>query len=127
MGTWGSGNLDSDGALDCIGELSTELISTVWTLMQSKASTEADESEYDELFARLEWLFAVDASGAFNGWTLPAVAEVEPVLATWFDAWGVYFDGLSGPEFKAERGAVILASFQRFNAICATWAAKRET
>jgi len=36
----------------------------------------------------------------------------------WLTAWSSYFDGLSGPEFKAERRAVIEATFARFREIC---------
>ena len=118
--------MESDCALDYVDEFSNELIEAIWTLLHSEESPEADEAEYCELFTRLEWLFAVENAGAFNGWKLPPVAQVEPVLDRWFVAWADYFDGLSGPEFKAERGAVIETTFDRFKAICAKYEADRQ-
>lgn len=125
MGTWGAGNLDSDGALDCVGEMSRELVESVWALLQSKTSPEADEWEYDELFVKLEWVIALEDAGVFNGWDLPPVAQLDPVLDIWFAAWADYFDGLAGPEFKAERGSVIKQTFEKLKAICALYEERR--
>lgn len=125
MGTWGSGNLDSDGALDCVSERSDELVASIWESLRDADSAEADEYEYDELFVNLEWLFAVEGAGCFNGWGLPDVAELDPVLEGWLTAWSTYFDGLAGPEFKAERRRVIEATFGRFRKICAKYEAQR--
>ena len=125
MGTWGSGNLESDGALDYVGERSDELIEQVWGLLRSKTSTEADEWEYDQLFVSLEVMLALEAADLCNGWSLPPTAEVEPVLQTWLAGWSDYFDGLAGPEFKAERRAVIEETFDRFRALCETYEKRR--
>lgn len=126
MGTWGSGNLDSDGALDYVGERSDELVERVWSALKSKTSTEADEYEYDALFVDLEWVFALETAGCFNGWNLPPTSELDQVAAVWLEAWSVYFDGLSGPEFRAERRAVIEETFGRFREICAKYEAQRK-
>ncbi|MBN2497871.1 MAG: hypothetical protein JXR96_24975 [Deltaproteobacteria bacterium] len=125
MGVWGSGNLDSDGTLDIVGERSDELIERLWTAIKDTYSAEADESAHDELFVDLEWLFALEAGGCFNGWKLPAVSELEPVLEAWLAHWSGYFDGLSGPEFKAERRAVIEQTFERLRVICAEYERQR--
>ena len=50
MGTWGPGNLDSDGALDAVYTRSAELIKTLWERVQKQESWEADEWDYDALF-----------------------------------------------------------------------------
>lgn len=126
MGTWGSGNLDSDGALDCVAERSDDLVDDVWASLRGVESTQADEYEYDLLFVNLEWINALETAGCFNGWRLPPVAELDPVLAAWLDAWSEYFDGLAGPEFKAERQGVIEATFARFREICAKYEAQRK-
>ena len=125
MGTWGSGNLDSDGALDYMGDRSSELIGQIWDSLRDKTSTEADESDYDELFVNLEWLLALEAAGLVSGWTLPPVAELDPVTESWLAAWSEYFDGLAGPEFKAERRAVIEKTFDRFRALCEKYEARQ--
>ncbi|MEZ4465241.1 MAG: DUF4259 domain-containing protein [bacterium] len=119
MGTWGSGNLDSDGALDHLAERSRALIEDVWTALRSPTSWEADESDHDALFVDLEWLGALGAAKCLSLWDLPSVADLEPVLVRWLAGWSAYFDGLAGPEFKAERRAVIDATFDRLRALCA--------
>ena len=92
---------------------SGELIERIWTALQTSTSWEADESEHDELFVDLEWLLAADAGGCLSVWNMPPLAALEPVLAMWLEGWSAYYDGLAGPEFKAERRGVIDATFQR--------------
>ena len=125
MGTWGSGNLDSDGAMDTVRDRSKELTAKVWDGLRSESSTEADECEYDDLFVDLEWLLAVETAGCFNGWDLPSTAELDPVVEQWLAKWGVYFDGLAGPDFKARRRAVIVETFDKMRAVCAKYEALR--
>ena len=118
MGVWGAGNFDSDAACDIRNELSDRLIQEVWTLLSDPGSAEADEDEHDLLFVKLEWLLALHDAGVFSGWNLPKPGDLAPVLEAWKAAWSTYFDGLSGPEFKAERAAVIDATFERFRSVC---------
>lgn len=125
MGVWGSGNLDSDGALDAMAERSNELIERVWGGFKNLSSAEADESEHTELCLDLEWLFALERMALFNGWSLPPVKEVDQVLESWLAAWSKYFDGLSGPEFKAERQAVLEESLADFRSLCEKYEKRR--
>lgn len=125
MGVWGSGNLDSDGALDAMAERSNELIGRVWGCFKKTSSAEADESEHWQLCLDMEWLFALERTALFSGWGLPGVQEFDEVMALWLDAWSNYFDGLSGPEFKAERKVVLTESIAEFRAICAKYEARR--
>lgn len=113
MGTWGSGNLQSDGALDYQAEQSRELITRVWTTLSDPASWEADECLYDQLFVDLEWLLTLADAGRLSLWDLPPADDFQRVTTAWLDGWGAYFDGLAGPAFKAERRAVIVATFER--------------
>ncbi len=126
MGTWGSGNLDSDGTLDIVADRSMQLITGLWGRLQQQQSWEADESDHDELFVDFEMLFALESAGAFNGWGLPPVAELDPVCERWLAGWAEYFPGL-GPseEFMAERRGVIEDTFARFREICAKYEAQR--
>lgn len=118
MGTWGSGNLESDGALDTVSELSSELVDKIWKALQSQQSWEADEHEYDELFVHLEWLLSLEKVDLFNIWDMPSPTEFDAVIEVWIAGWGKYFDGLSGKEFKAERFNIIQKTFADFRVIC---------
>lgn len=126
MGTWGSGNLDSDGALDWVSERSTALIGELWGRVQKSDSWEADEWDHDALFVEFEILFALEAAGVFNGWELPPAAEVDRVRDTWLAGWDAYYPSLGAtPEFTAERRGVIEATFARFRDICAVYELRR--
>lgn len=119
MGTWDSGNLDNDTALDEVGERSTALVRQLWTRIQNQESWEADEYEYAALFVDLESLLALEDGGVFNGYSLPSRSEAEPVLERWVQGWDGYFDSLDPAEgFKAKRRAVIDRTFARFLAVC---------
>ena len=120
MGTWGPGNLDSDGALDAVAEHSSGLIGRVWSRLRDTTSAEADEWDHDALFVDLEMLFALADHGVFNGWDLPRATDLDPVTRRWLAHWEDYFDGLAPREgFKAERRGVIEASFARLRGLCA--------
>ena len=125
MGTWGSGNLDSDGTLDVLGEQSQQLIDRMWAALKDTTSAEADESDHDQLFVDLEWILTLEDANRFSGWHLPTVAELDAAITTWVAHWSGYFDGLSGPEFKAERLGVIEATFARLRTACAKYEARR--
>lgn len=113
MGTWGSGNLQSDGAMDWQTELSATLITRVWTTLNDPTSWEADEHLYDQLFVDLEWLLTLADASRLSLWDLPPARDIQAVIATWLAGWDPYFDELAGPEFKAERRAVIVSTFDR--------------
>ncbi len=119
MGTWGSGNFDSDGACDYRAELSQTLIHRTTELLASPESWEADESDYDELFVRLEWVISLQQAGVLDGFSLPTTQDLDELTTRWLAGWSDYFDGLSGPEFKAERRAVIEETFLQLRTICA--------
>ena len=126
MGTWGSGNLQCDGALDEIGERSAGLIKKLWTRAQNSESWEADEGEHDALFVDFEIMFALEAGHVFNGWDLPAPADVDRVCERWLAGWDEYFQGMgASEEFAAERRGVIEVTFARFREICAKYHARR--
>ena len=119
MGTWGSGNFESDSACDHRAELSQALIGRTLELLASEESWEADEDTYAELFVRLEWISALQQAGALDGFQLPNTNDLNELTTRWLAGWSDYFDGLSGPEFKAERRAVIDETFLQLRNICA--------
>ena len=119
MGTWGSGNLDSDGALDEVAERYSALIETTWARLQDPSSWEADECTHDALFVDLETMVALEDAGVFNWWNLPNPDVVDSAVATWLGGWADYFPSLGPSEgFMAERRAVIERTFARFREIC---------
>jgi hypothetical protein len=120
MGTWGPGNLDSDGALDELATRSAELVTQLWTRAQTKESWQADEWDHDALFVDFEILFALEEGGLLSSGTLPPPTEVDPVRDRWLAGWDAYIDELHPqPGFKEERRAVIAKTFARFRSICA--------
>lgn len=119
MGTWGSGNLDSDGALDEVATRSARLMKQTWRRLRSRTSWEADEHAYDALFVDLETVLALDAAGLLSSAEIPDAAALDATIQRWLVGWDAYFDGLDPVGgFKAERRAVIEATFDRFKAVC---------
>ncbi|MCB9687499.1 MAG: hypothetical protein H6738_04330 [Alphaproteobacteria bacterium] len=125
MGTWGPGNLECDAARDLLGDRSAELTKAVWDGLRDPLSAEADEIEHDALFVSLEWLLAVDAAGCFDGWKLPTVAALDPVLEAWLARWATAIEELAGADFQARRREVIEHTFARLRAVCARVEAER--
>lgn len=117
MGVWGAGNLESDGTLDAMSERSEELLGRLWTSLQSQESWEADECLHDALFLDIEWAIALHKAERLSVWGLAPVAEFDRVTQTWLAGWSEYFDGLSGPEFKAERRGVIEQTFAQLRGL----------
>ncbi len=118
MGTWGSGNLENDSALDIIGERSTKMTHLIWDSINSEGSTEADEDEHTELFINIDTLVALDSVGLFSGWEMPSPLEFDAAIQIWLKRWDAYFDGMgSTDEFRAERRAVIEKTFAKFRLV----------
>lgn len=120
MGVWGAGNLESDGTLDAMAERSAELLGRLWTSLQSQESWEADESLHDEVFLDIEWAIALHNAKRLTVWGLAPVADFDRVAQAWLAGWSEYFDGLAGPEFKAERRAVIEDTFAQLRGLFST-------
>lgn len=118
MGTWGSGNLDSDGALDAVGTASDALARRIWTRLRRRASAQADEYDYDVLFVDLETALALHGAQLFSPAELPAADAFDAAVAKWLARWDAYLDELQPAEgFKAERRAVIEDTFARYRAV----------
>ncbi len=111
MGTWGSGNLDSDGALDYRDAWSEKMVFRMLEILKSDKSWEDDK--YHELFMLVEWSLALREKDIFGGYSLPPSEELNSLFQTWLAHWDVYCLGLAGPGFKAERLAVIEKSFEQ--------------
>ncbi|WP_430791748.1 DUF4259 domain-containing protein [Actinoplanes sp. G11-F43] len=114
MGTWGSGNFDSDTAADHLAEVTGRLVSEVEEAMAGDpVELEADEYWGTAVPCNLE-LLTLLAGRDWVGVSLPEVATVEGWKATYLAAWDPSIDELGpSPEFKAERRAVLERTFDQ--------------
>lgn len=122
MGTWGSGNLANDYALDELGDRSAKFIKTMMARARKKASREADEWDHTTLFVEFEMLFALAERKLFTT-GYPARAEVEALAQKFIVGWDAYIDELGATDdYKERRRATILETFERFAVLCDTFA-----
>lgn len=110
MGTWGHSNLESDGAQDFLAEISDELFERVITLLQHPRAHEYDEEEIDELFVRIEMIFALHDRRMIT--SSPGPEALEPLLAPYLKRWEDYQTS-AGDGVPAERRRVIERTFEQ--------------
>ncbi|MCW1916242.1 DUF4259 domain-containing protein [Luteolibacter sp. GHJ8] len=122
MGAWGDGNLESDGALDALADICDELFGRVMELLQHPRAHEYDDEEIDELFVRIEMIFALSEKGMVK--SAPAPEELEVLFDPYLQRWAEY-QRESGDEFPHGREKVIRASFQRLMEIARAYSAWR--
>lgn len=117
MGTWGSGNFDSDTAADHLSDLTARLVQEVEQAMAGDpAELEADEYWGVAVPCNLELLHLL-ATRNWVGVTLPGAATVESWKATYLAAWDASIDGLEPVAgFKEQRRAVLERTFDRLTA-----------
>lgn len=113
MGTWGSGNFDSDGALDMIGELTDQLADAIDEIL-TNGTAEADELGESHLVPRVAILDTLCKHCAASP------PEPDRVVG-WRDATLAAFDasmpGLDPKgDFLADRRKVIVATFASLEA-----------
>lgn len=108
MGTWGSGNFESDGALDMLGDLTDEIAAAIDEIL-ANGTADADELGESHLVPRVAILDALCKQCSSSP------PEPDRVVG-WRDAYLAVYDR-SMPEldptgeFLAERRAVIVATF----------------
>ncbi|MFE2721961.1 DUF4259 domain-containing protein [Kitasatospora sp. NPDC059327] len=118
MGTWGSGNFDSDTAADHLAELTDRLIDEVERAM-SGDRTELEPDEYWGVAVpcNLELLHLI-ASRDHVGAALPTAATIEGWRTDFMAVWERSIDGLAPvPGHKEERRAVLLRTFDGLAAL----------
>jgi len=110
MGTWGNGNLDSDGAQDTLAGICDELFARVTELLQHPSAHEYDDEEIDELFVKIEMIFALNDRGMVNSSPDPEVLRplFEPYLQRWAD-----YHRKAGHTPPVERDTAMRDSFNR--------------
>jgi hypothetical protein len=112
VGTWGSGNFDSDTAADHLSILTARLVREVEDAMAGDpVELEPDEYWGVAVPCNLE-ILCVLASQRWVGVVLPEVETIEAWKATYLAVWDASIDGLEPtPEHKAQRRAVLERTF----------------
>ncbi|MFD9066210.1 DUF4259 domain-containing protein [Kitasatospora purpeofusca] len=117
MGTWGSGNFESDTALDHLSAVVGRLVEEVAEAMAGDpVGLEPDEYWGVAVPCQLELLHVLARSGHAGG-ELPAAEVVEGWKETFMAVWERSIDGLEPkPEYKKQRREVLIRTFDQLAA-----------
>ncbi|MEU1623016.1 DUF4259 domain-containing protein [Streptomyces sp. NPDC005722] len=112
MGSWGSGNFDGDTAADHLSLLTARLVREVEDAVAGAPGTlEPDEYWGVAVPCNVELLHLIAGRG-WAGAVLPAAATVHRWKAAHLAAWDAAIDDLEpSPEYRAERRAVLVRTF----------------
>lgn len=110
MGTWGDGNLENDGTQDTLAEICDALFARVIELLQHPRAHEYDDEEIDELFVRIEMIFALHGRGMIN--SAPAPEILEPLFPPYLAKWSAYWTTAARQEPPEGRRRIIERSFE---------------
>ncbi|AXE78214.1 DUF4259 domain-containing protein [Streptomyces atratus] len=114
MGTWGSGNFDSDTAADHLSGITERLVSEIAEAMaDDPVGLEPDEYWGVAVPCNVE-LLCLMAEQRYVGAEVPEAAVVEGWKKTFMDVWERTIDGLEPePGYKEERRAELIRTFDR--------------
>jgi hypothetical protein len=114
VGTWGSGNFESDTALDHLSIVVARLVTEVAEAMAGDpVEIEPDEYWGVAVPCNLELLHVLDQAGYTHG-NLPEAGVVEEWKKTFMAVWERNIDGLEpSPGFKEERRSVLSRTFDQ--------------
>ncbi|MGY0465699.1 DUF4259 domain-containing protein [Kitasatospora sp. cg17-2] len=117
MGTWGSGNFESDTALDHLSAVVGRLVEEVAEAMAGDpVGLEPDEYWGVAVPCQLELLHVLARSGHASG-ELPEAEVVEGWKETFMAVWERTIDGLEPkPEYKKQRREVLIRTFDQLAA-----------
>ncbi|MFJ8430927.1 DUF4259 domain-containing protein [Kitasatospora sp. NPDC094019] len=117
MGTWGSGNFESDTALDHLSAVVGRLVGEVAEAMAGDpVELEPDEYWGVAVPCQLELLHVLAQAGHAGG-ELPPAEVVEGWQETFMAVWERTIDGLEPkPEYKVERRKVLNRTFEQLAA-----------
>ncbi|MCF2533398.1 DUF4259 domain-containing protein [Yinghuangia soli] len=120
MGTWGSGNFDSDTAADHLSEITARLISEVAAAMDGDpVEIEPDEYWGVAVPCNLELLLLLSRQG-YVGAGLPDPGVVADWKTKFMAVWEESIDGLEpAPGHKDARRAVLARTFDELAQACA--------
>ncbi|WP_406110641.1 DUF4259 domain-containing protein [Kitasatospora purpeofusca] len=117
MGTWGSGNFESDTALDHLSAVVGRLVEEVAEAMDGDpVGIEPDEYWGEAVPCQLELLHVLAQAGhATEG--LPKAEVIEGWKETFMAVWERSIDGLEPkPRYKKERREVLIRTFDQLAA-----------
>ncbi|MFE6779577.1 DUF4259 domain-containing protein [Streptomyces sp. NPDC057702] len=114
MGTWGSGNFDSDTAADHLADVIGRLVAEVADAMSGDpVELEADEYWGNAVPCHLELLYALARAG-YATHHLPEPGVIASWKADFLAIWERTIDDLEpSAEFREERRAVLVRTFDQ--------------
>ena len=116
MGVWAHGNFDNDTALDWLDDITGQLLDEIAEVMESPELLEADELDADLVPCRIELLCAMAEKSMPPRW--PDVQLLAQWKQIFLQAWDGSIDELeSSPDYKRERRATLVATFDRMLAL----------
>ncbi|SFX38425.1 DUF4259 domain-containing protein [Streptomyces atratus] len=118
MGTWGSGNFDSDAAADHLSGITGRLVSEIEEAMAGDpVGLEPDEYDGVAVPCNVELLCLI-AEQNHVGAGVPEVAVAEGWKKTFMDVWERTIDGLEPKQgYKEDRRAELIRTFDRLVAL----------
>lgn len=123
MGTWGSGNFESDTALDHFGTVTTPLLEQIREAFKNKESLQPDEYESEAVLCNMDILLAIahglgSKAKPFGISQFPKVKQIQTWQKTYLKVWDDYIDELEPDEdYKTNRKETIIKTFERFIAL----------
>ncbi|WP_405751682.1 DUF4259 domain-containing protein [Streptomyces sp. NBC_00012] len=118
MGTWGSGNFDSDAAADHLSGITGRLVSEIEEAMAGDpVGLEPDEYDGVAVPCNVELLCLIAEQGHV-GASVPEPAVVAEWKKTFMDVWERTIDGLEPKQgYKEDRRAELIRTFDRLVAL----------
>ena len=110
MGSWGPGNLESDGAQDALTDICDQLFERIIELLNHPRSHEYDDEEIHELLVRIEMVFALSERDMIN--STPDPKELKPLLKSYHKRWSDYFKS-NGDHPPSDQSKLLKDSFKR--------------
>ena len=111
MGTFGSGNFDSDYSADYLSEVTSKIVADIKTAMEDPSELEPDEIGGVEVPCSIELLVLI-AKQEWMGTVLPEVETIKQWRKTFMEVWERCIDDLDPkPDHKANRRQVLERTF----------------
>lgn len=114
MGTWGTGNLENDGAQDELANICDQLFNKLIALLQHPQAHQYEDEEIDQLFVLIEMIFALHDRNMIT--VSPPLERLDPLLRAYLERWDRYCREVGNGSWP-ERQAVIEATFDKLRLI----------
>jgi hypothetical protein len=120
MGTWGSGNFESDTALDHFGTVTTPLLEQIREAFKDKELLQPDEYESEAVLCNMDILLAIsyglgNRAAPFHISHFPKVKQIQSWQKAYLKVWDDYIDELKpSKDYKTKRRKTIIKTFEHF-------------